>query len=117
MRTLRSALLLAAMSLAPAAACVRSSNTPAPEDAPTYLRVENQALSDATVYVWQSSSRLRLGRVSSLSTVTMRIPSSQIFGPTPLRFQLDFLAGNRTPLTESITVVPGDTVVLQVPPQ
>ena len=47
----------------------------------------------------------------------MRIPSSQIFGPTPLRFQLDFLAGPRTPLTESITVVPGDTVVLQVPPQ
>ena len=116
MRTLRSALLLAALSLAPAAACVRGSKT-APEEPATYLRVENQALSDATIYVWQSSSRLRLGRVSSLSTATMRIPASQIFGPTPLRFQLDFLAGNRTPLTESITVVPGDTVVLQVPPQ
>ena len=116
MRTLRTAALVAALSLSSAAACVRTSK-PAPEDLPTFLRVENQALQDATVYVWQSSSRLRLGRVGSLSTTTLRIPSSQIFGPTPLRFQLDFLAGSRTPLTEQITVVPGDTVVLQVPPQ
>jgi len=116
MRTIRTAVLVAALSLSSAAGCVRSSK-PAPEELPTFLRVENQALSDATVYVWQSSARLRLGRVSGLSTATMRIPSSQIFGPTPLRFQLDFLAGPRTPLTEQITVVPGDTVVLQVPPQ
>jgi hypothetical protein len=116
MRASRTAILLAALSLAPAAACVRGSKT-GPEQAPTYLRVENQATSDATIYVWQNSTRLRLGNVSSLSTSTLRIPSSQIFGPTPLRFQLDVLAGSRTPLTESITVVPGDTVVLQVPPQ
>jgi hypothetical protein len=116
MKMLRTAAVVAALSLSSAAACVRSTK-PAPEQVPTFLRVENQALQDATVYVWQSSSRLRLGRVGSLSTVTLRIPSSQIFGPTPLRFQLDFLAGNRTPLTEQITVIPGDTVVLQVPPQ
>ena len=116
MRAFRTAALVAALSLSSAAACVRSSKT-TPEELPTFLRVENQAVQDATVYVWQSSTRLRLGRVGSLSTATMRIPSSQIFGPTPLRFQLDFLAGSRTPLSEQITVVPGDTVVLQVPPQ
>ena len=115
MRSLRSAAVIAALVLAPAA-CVHTSKN-APEELPTYLRVENQALTDATVYVYQNAARVRLGRVSSLSTATMRIPASQIFGPTPLRFQLDFLAGPRTPLTESITVVPGDTVVLQVPPQ
>jgi hypothetical protein len=116
MRAWRTAAVVAALSLSSAAACVRGSK-PAPEEMPTFLRVENQALQDATVYVWESSSRLRLGRVGSLSTVTLRIPSSRIFGPTPLRFQLDFLAGGRTPLTEQITVIPGDTVVLQVPPQ
>ena len=116
MRALRAAALVAALSVSSAAACVRPGKG-APEELPTFLRVENQALSDATVYVWQSSSRIRLGRVGSLSTVTMRIPSSQVFGPTSLRFQLDFLAGARTPLTEQITVIPGDTVVLQVPPQ
>ena len=116
MRAWRTAAVVAVLSLSSAAACVHTTR-PAPEELPTFLRVENQALQDATVYVWQSSSRLRLGRVGSLSTVTLRIPSSQIFGPTPLRFQLDFLAGSRTPLTEQITVIPGDTVVLQVPPQ
>lgn len=116
MRALKTAAIIAALSLTSAAGCVNRTK-PGPEEMPTFLRVENQALSDATVYVWQNSSRLRLGRVSSLSTATMRIPSSQIFGPTPLRFQLDFLAGPRTPLTEQITVTPGDTVVLQVPPR
>jgi hypothetical protein len=115
MRSLRTAVVAAALVLAPAA-CVHNAKN-APEELPTFLRVDNQALNDATVYVWQNSARVRLGRVSSLSSATMRIPASQIFGPTPLRFQLDFLAGPRTPLTESITVVPGDTVVLQVPPQ
>ena len=116
MKVLRVAAVVAALSLSLAAACVRTSKT-APEELPTFLRVENQALQDATVYVWENSSRLRLGRVGSLSTVTLRIPTSRIFGPTPLRFQLDFLAGGRTPLSEQITVIPGDTVVLQVPPQ
>jgi hypothetical protein len=116
MRALRTAALVAALSLSSAAACVRTSKT-TPEELPTFLRVENQALQDATVYVWQSSSRLRLGRVGSLSTVTLRIPTSQLFGPTPLRFQVDFLAGGRTPLSEQVTVIPGDTVVLQVPAQ
>lgn len=116
MRALRTGTLVVALAAATVAGCVSRSKT-APVEVPTYVRVENQALADATVYVWQSSARVRLGIVNSMSTQTLRIPSSQIFGPTQLRFQLDFLAGNRTPLTESITVVPGDTVVLQVPPQ
>jgi hypothetical protein len=116
MKVSRTAVLLAALSLTSAAGCVHPSAKKTP-DAPTWVRVENQALSDATIYVWESSSRRRLGRVGSLSNETLLIPSSMVFGATPLRFQLDFLAGNRTPLTESITVVPGDTVILQIPPQ
>jgi hypothetical protein len=108
--------MLAALSLAPLAACVRPGTKPDP-DAATFVRVENQSVSDATIYVWENSTRRRLGRVGGLSNETLRIPSSMVFGATPLRFQLDFLAGNRTPLTESITVVPGDTVILQIPPQ
>ena len=116
MRAFGTAVLLAVFAVASLAGCVRPGTRGTP-DAATWLRVENQALSDATVYVWESSARRRLGRVGSLSSETMLIPSSMVFGATPLRFQLDFLAGARTPLTESITVVPGDTVVLQIPPQ
>jgi hypothetical protein len=115
MRSLRIAAVLAGLSIASTTGCVRPGKS-TPDEA-TYVRVENQALSDATIYVWENSSRRRLGRVGSLSHETLLIPSSLVFGATPLRFQLDFLAGNRTPLTESITVVPGDTVILQIPPQ
>jgi hypothetical protein len=115
MRSLRIAALFAGLSFASIAGCVRPGKSE--PEAPTYLRVENQALSVATIYVWENATRRRLGRVSSLSNATLLIPSSMVFGATPLRFQLDFLAGSRTPLTESITVVPGDTVVLQIPPQ
>lgn len=115
MRSLRIAAIAAGLSMATIAGCVRPGK--AIPEAPTYVRVENQALSDATIYVWENSNRRRLGRVGSLSNVTLLIPESMVFGATPLRFQLDFLAGSRTPLTESITVVPGDTVILQIPPQ
>jgi hypothetical protein len=108
--------MIAALGLGALAACVRPGTNATPDD-PTFVRVENQSVSDATIYVWENSTRRRLGRVSGLSNETLLIPSSMVFGATPLRFQLDFLAGNRTPLTESITVVPGDTVILQIPPQ
>ena len=116
MKVSGTAVLFAAFGLTTTGGCVRRGATPAP-DAPTWVRVENQAVSDATIYVWENNTRRRLGRVGSLSNQTLRIPSSMVFGATPLRFQLDFLAGNRTPLTESITVVLGDTVILQIPPQ
>ena len=106
----------ALMTIAPLAACPRAMRTTGAQDAPTWVRVENQSFTDATVYVWQSSQRLRLGFVTATSTQTMQIPRAVIFGATSLRFQVDFLAGSRSPLSESITVTPGDTVVLQIPP-
>ena len=45
----------------------------------------------------------------------MRIPNNILFGPTPLRFELDPLASRQSPMTEEITVVPGETVTLRVP--
>jgi hypothetical protein len=117
MRRLQRAALAAALVIAPLTACPRTTRTtPGAEDQPTWVRVENQSVTDATIYVWQSSVRLRLGIVNGVSKQTMQLPRSVIFGPTPLRFQVDFLAGNRSPITETITVVPGDTVFMQIPP-
>jgi hypothetical protein len=117
MRISRVAVLFAALVIAPTAACYRTGpRTTTAEYQPTWIRVENQSFTDATVYVWQSSQRLRLGFVNGTSSQTMQLPRSVVFGPTPLRFQVDFLAGSRSPLTESITVTPGDTVVMQIPP-
>ena len=116
MRMLRLSLLVATLALGPLTACYRRTAGAGAQDQQTWVRVENQSFTDATVYVWQSSQRLRLGYVAGTTTQILPIPRSVIFGPTSLRFSVDFLAGNRSPLTESITVVPGDTVVLQIPP-
>ncbi|HEX2779666.1 MAG TPA: hypothetical protein VHM30_09215 [Gemmatimonadaceae bacterium] len=116
MKHLRLAALVAALVIAPTTACYRTTRTTGAQDQPTWVRVENRSFTDATVYVWQSSQRLRLGYVTATSSQTMELPRSIIFGPTPLRFSVDFLAGNRSPISESITVIPGDTVVLEIPP-
>ena len=116
MKLLRLSLLVATLALGPLTACYRRTAASGAQDQPTWVRVENQSFTDATVYVWQSSQRLRIGFVPGTTTQTLQLPRSVIFGPTSLRFSVDFLAGNRSPLTESITVVPGDTVVLQIPP-
>ena len=83
---------------------------------PTYVRVENRAYLDMTVYVYRSSQRTRLGTVTGNSSTKFIIPHSLLFGPTPLRFQADPIGGNRKPVSEEISVSPGDEVVLVIPP-
>ena len=83
---------------------------------PTRLRVENQAFLDMTIYVYRSSQRIRLGVASGNSTSRMTIPQNLIFGATPLRFQADPIGGNRTPISQEITVSAGDEVTITIPP-
>jgi hypothetical protein len=82
----------------------------------TTLRVENQGFLDMTIYLLAGSQRVRLGIATGNSTTVMRIPSQYVFGATSLRFLADPIGGNRTPVSESITVTPGDEVGLVIPP-
>jgi hypothetical protein len=82
----------------------------------TMLKVENQAFLDMTIYVYRSSQRVRLGIANGNSTSRFTIPSNLIFGSTPLRFQADPIGRNRQPISQEITVTPGDEVVLTIPP-
>jgi hypothetical protein len=82
----------------------------------TLLKVENQAFLDMTIYVYRSSQRVRLGIANGNSTTRFVIPANLIFGSTPLRFQGDPIGRNRQPISQEITVTPGDEVVLTIPP-
>ncbi|MDB4892030.1 MAG: hypothetical protein JWL61_3885 [Gemmatimonadetes bacterium] len=82
----------------------------------TMLKVENQAFLDMTIYVYRSSQRVRLGIANGNSTTRFVIPPNLIFGSTPLRFQGDPIGRNRQPISQEITVSPGDEVVLTIPP-
>ena len=104
--------------LALGAAC--SGNTKEDEAAepipPTYVKVENRAYLDMTIYVYRSSQRIRLGIANGNSTTKMLIPSNLIFGSTPLRFQADPIGASRQPTSQEISVSPGDEVQLLIPP-
>jgi hypothetical protein len=115
----RTAWMMALTLFALAAGCARNNNPdPNAEPAPvTRLRVQNQAFLDMTIYLYRGPQRVRLGVANGNSTTRFTIPSSMIFGATPLRFQADPIGSNRNSISEEITVNPGDEVTLQIPPQ
>ncbi len=117
-RRMRQTALAALMgSLALASACMRNMPEETAEPVPpTYVRVENRAFLDMNVYLYRSAQRMRLGTTNGNSTARYIIPASMMFGPTPLRFQADPIGGNRQPISQEITVAPGDEVVLVIPP-
>ncbi len=88
-----------------------------PQSGPTMLTVNNQGFLDMDIYVVQDGGqRIRLGTATGSSTTTMRIPNDLIFGPTQLRFRADPIGGTRSSFSTAITVLPGDTVQMTIPP-
>jgi hypothetical protein len=97
-------------------ACISSKGPQVPEPA-TALKVDNQSLADMTIYAIRGGQRIRLGLATGLKVSTFTIPSSLIFGATPLRFLADPIGSNRAPVSDEISVSPGDIVTLMIPPQ
>ena len=116
----RAAALAAAMIVLVVAAGCRSSSPnrgAIPQRSEAFVRVENRSMLDMTVYVIRGSERRRLGLVNALSTETIPIPPGLIEGAGILRFLADPIGGNRTPVSEEISVRDGDVVTLLIPPQ
>jgi hypothetical protein len=101
----------AVLGLAAAACAPRSAADPGAAPRYAALRVENQGIVDVNVFAFRNGQRERLGMVRGMSTATLRIPDRLIFGPTPLRFRAEPVAGRGTPTTQQIVVSPGDTLV------
>lgn len=110
--------LIVATTVSLTAACAGASHVrdnEAPE--PTVLKVENQGFPDMNIFViTESSSAVRLGTVTGTSNAYFTLPGYLIRGIRELRFQARPIATTRGPLSQSITVTPGDTVVLVIPP-
>jgi hypothetical protein len=83
---------------------------------PTVVQVDNQGFLDMTVYAARSSQRIRLGIATGNGKTNFTIPSILVSGLTPLRFVADPIGGRRASVSQEITVAPGDTVVLTLPP-
>jgi hypothetical protein len=81
----------------------------------TRVRVENQNLSDMTIYVYRGSQRMRLGRASGNGVTNLDIPSSMVSGMTELRFQAEPMGNQRGIISQPIPVNPGDLVDFIIP--
>ena len=91
------------------------SGTPEPQ-ARTTVKVENQNFLDMNVFVLQGGQRIRLGTVSGLSTAVFTLPD-YVARSTSVQFELHPIGGRTNPRTETISVQPGDQIMLTVPPQ
>jgi hypothetical protein len=99
------------------AGCAHTSQMP--EEAPlrTVLKVENQGFPDMNIFVLpETSNRIRLGTVTGSSNAYFTLPANVVRGVRELRFQALPIATPRGPVSQSIVVTPGDTVVLTIPP-
>jgi hypothetical protein len=115
MRTLIRPALIAAITLT-LAVCGRSASTGTPEPAgPTILVVENQSTLQMTVYVLRGAQRQRVGIAAGMRTTRLTIPDNLVFGVTSLRFEVDPLGSRQRPMSEQITVTPGEEVTIRIP--
>mgnify|MGYP000285993767 FL=1 len=87
-----------------------------PNEPETFVEVQNQSWLDVNVFVLRGAQQVRLGTVEGATTRRLRIPSTLLFGPTPLRFRIDPIGSGRAPVSQEILVSPGETVRLVVPP-
>jgi hypothetical protein len=110
--------IVVALLLAGTAACntfSRGSGTTG-QNQPTIVQVDNQGFPDMDVYAVRSGQRVRLGLAVGSHKTNFTIPPSLVSGLTPLRFIADPIGGRRASVSQEITVAPGDTVVMTIPP-
>lgn len=83
----------------------------------TRVRVENQAFSDMNVYVLSTSGgRQRLGTVTGNTTQEFVIPAYIVGPANSVRFLCEPIGSNRAPISNSLSIQPGQTVTLTIPP-
>ncbi len=108
---------LLAVTLAGSAGCHRNEVvTEVDPSTPTILVVDNQAFNDMAIYVLEGGRRVRLGLAIGNSQTKFTLPKYLVRALTSLRFMADPIGGSRTPVSDEITVSPGEEIALRIPP-
>src|SRR5213595_3995459 len=109
------ALVLLLLTLA-AAACHRGAVAPINPQAEVAVTVENQNFLDMDVFLIRGGQRVRLGMVPCLSSHILMVRPELIGYGTEVQFELHPIGGRGNPLSETISVRPGDVIRLTIPP-
>jgi len=83
----------------------------------TTVVVDNQNLNEMTIYAYQGTQRMRLGRAKSQGLTELKIPPSIVNGVVQMRFLAEPMVtgGQRAYVSEMIPVQPGDQVDFLIP--
>jgi hypothetical protein len=113
-----SSLILSTLILAAAACGGNPRSEPPNPHAPAAVEVQNLGFTDMTIYaVGQSTNRVRLGLAVGNTTQLFPIPAFLVGRGGTVRFVADPVGANRQPVSEELSVEPGDTISLMIPPQ
>ena len=99
-----------------AAACHRGAVAPINPQAEVAVSVDNQNFLDMNVFLIRGGQRIRLGTVPGLYSHILMVRPELVGYGTELRFELHPIGGRSNPISETITVRPGDVVQLTIPP-
>ncbi len=106
--------------LATVAACNHTARPGRDDNGPqaeTRVRVENQAFLDMNVYVLtEGGGRQRLGTFTCNTSQEFVIPAYIVGPANSVRFLCLPIGSNRAPISNSLSVQPGQTVTLTIPP-
>ncbi len=98
------------------AACASMGKPFASDNRPaTTVTVDNRASLSMDIFIIRGGQRIRLGTADALATTKLTIPRGIVTESTDVRFLADPIGGNRTPISETITIHEGDEVVLTLP--
>jgi hypothetical protein len=83
----------------------------------TTVLVDNQNLNEMTIYAYQGTQRLRLGRARATGLTELQIPASMVSGVVQMRFYAEPMVtgGQRSYVSEMIPVQPGDQIDFLIP--
>lgn len=99
-----------------AAACHRPPAGPVNPLAEVAVSVENRNFLDMDVFILRGTQRIRLGLVPGLSSRVLMVRPELIGYTQDVRFEVHPIGGRGDPVTETISVHPGDVVHLTIPP-
>src|SRR3989449_6220735 len=81
------------------------------------VTVDNQNFADMDVFIVRTSGeRIRIGMVSGLTSRILMVRPDLIGNSTELRFEVHPIGARTNPISETVTVRPGDVIHLTIPP-
>jgi hypothetical protein len=114
LRAMLGSLLLALAASSSACRTASRANDADERQSKTMVSVENREFVDMSVYVLRDGQRLRLGIASGHSTTVLRIPDYLVKAGNELQFLCDPIGAAREVVSDRMTVLPGDQVVLTI---